>query len=459
MRRNAKSVFRLRTTLFTIFATFLSLASVEAAPKKPSVIVKVSDVSHVDRLTRKYNWRVVKTIPRGTAAVFVIDDVSEGQIKQLLKNEAGVLLIEDNKALPLDGGETVLPLDGGETVLPLDGGETVLPLGSDQDWSITQLLDGGETVLPLDELKMIRSSYAAIVSNVAPSKRVILQPAFRKIGLYPAIARATGRGVVIADLDTGGDTCHPMLKGIVTYTFVDGADANAPENCPTSATQTVPGYGHGTRVASLMRVMAPEARLWAVRVFDNSGSAQTSTIYEAIIFAADHGVNVINMSFGTATPSAMLDDAINYARSLGVTLVAAAGNSNVEPMLYPAQSTGVKGIVAVTNGDIKTSFSSYGSAAFISAPGYGLWTAHPNSQIAYVAGTSYASPLAAAEAALIIDSYQRTYNGSPTSSFVTSAMSVGTQNVDSLNSQYTGKLGQGRIYIPWALSVTPSATN
>ena len=135
----------------------------------------------------------------------------------------------------------MLPLDGGETVLPLDGGETVLPLGDPTDKLITSLLDGGETVLPLNELTVIRAAYQTLATSVTPSQKLLLQPGFRKIGLYPVVGKATGRGVVIADLDTGADACHEALRGIVLYTFVEGPDANAPENCPTSSTVAVSG--------------------------------------------------------------------------------------------------------------------------------------------------------------------------------------------------------------------------
>jgi len=369
----------------------------------------------------------------------------------LLKNEADIDFVVADATLPLDGGETVLPLDGGETVLPLDGGETVLPLGDTTDKLITSLLDGGETVLPLNDLTVIRTAYQTLANSVTPSQKLLLQPGFRKIGLYPVVGKATGRGVVIADLDTGADSCHEALRGIVLYTFLEGAAANAPENCPTSSTIPVPGYGHGTRVASLLRIVAPEATIWAMRVFDNSGSAQISDIYEAIVYAADHGVDVINMSFGTTQASTALEDAISYARSRGVTLVAAGGNSNVEPLMYPAQISGVKGVVGVTSKDIKASFSNYGKGATLSAPAY-IWAAHPNHQIAYVAGTSYASPLVAAEAALVIDGYQRTHRGWPSTFVVDGAMLIGAQYIDLLNPQYFLKLGRGRIYLPWALA-------
>jgi subtilisin family serine protease len=374
-------------------------------------------------------------------------------LKQLLKNEPGFTFAEDNKVIPLDGGETVLPLDGGETVLPLDGGETVLPLGGTGDQLINHLLDGGETVLPLGDLTAVRSAYAYLAAAVTPSAHLLLQPAFQKTGLYYAIPKATGRGVVIADLDTGVDTCHEALRGVVSFTFVTGPDANAPENCATDSTPVVPGFGHGTRVASLLRLGAPDATIWSMRVFDNSGSAQISTIYQAVVYAADHGVDVINMSFGTTAYSQTLQDAMDYAHSRGVILVAAGGNSNTDPLMYPAQMSNVAGVVAVTNGDVKTAISNYGKAADLSAPGYGLWAAHPNHKLAYVTGTSYASPLVAAEAALVIDSYQRMFRGTANLSYITFRMNLAVQPIDSLNPGFAGKLGHGRIYIPWALGI------
>ncbi len=121
----------------------------------------------------------------------------------------------------------------------------------------------------------------------------------------------------------------------MTYTFVE-TDPLAPEDCATNATIQAPGFAHGTAVSSLVRVTAPEASVWAMRVFDNTGTALTSDVYEAIVFAADHGVPVINMSFGMTSPSVALADAIAYAQGRGAVMVAAGGNSGVEPLMYPA---------------------------------------------------------------------------------------------------------------------------
>jgi subtilisin family serine protease len=455
VRRIAIRNHCLNSTLITICAVLFSLIPAYGAPKKASVIVKVNTVSRVSELAKKYGLKIKKSVNRGIGAAFVVEDLSQGQLKQLLKDEPDFAWVEDNKLVPLDGGETVLPLDGGETVLPLDGGETVLPLGASTDQLIAQLLQTGTSALSVEELNTIRSAYASLARWVTPSQKLLLQPGFRKIGLYPSVLRASGQRVIVADLDTGADTCHEALRGVVTFTFVEGADANAPENCPTNATVPVPGYGHGTAVASMIRMVAPQATIWAMRVFDNTGTAQTSDIYEAIIFAADHGVDVINMSFGTTQPSQALEDAIAYARERGVVMVAAGGNNNTEPLMYPAANPGVKGVIAVTNGDLKTTFSNYGSMTSFSAPGHGLWVAYPNHKLSYVAGTSYASPLVAGEVALIIDAYHRTLSGEPTSFMIDVAMFFGANFIDFLNPpQYLWKLGRGRIYIPWALNTT-----
>src|SRR5437762_2968001 len=316
MRRIAKLYPRFAAiTILVIAALVVSAPAFAKSPAKDRVLIKVNNTGRIPELANKFHLKVKKSVVSGTSGLLVVEDIPLGQLKQLLKDEADIDFVVEDAALPLDGGETVLPLDGGETVLPLDGGETVLPLGDTTDKLITSLLDGGETVLPLNELTVIRAAYQTLATSVTPSQKLLLQPGFRKIGLYPVVGKATGRGVVIADLDTGADSCHEALRGIVLFTFVEGPDANAPENCPTSSTVPVPGYGHGTRVASLLRIVAPEAAIWAMRVFDNTGSAQISDIYEAIVYAADHGVDVINMSFGTTQPSVALEDAINYARS------------------------------------------------------------------------------------------------------------------------------------------------
>ncbi len=450
MRRIAAGISGRLFPTFLVLAT-LTLFSVHlVAGPRTGLIVKLKPGSDAARLVGRHGLTVKKSVTRGSSSLLVINTANAKSLRSTLIMDAEVEYAEEDVAFPLDGGETVLPMDGGETVLPMGPAN---PATSDQ--TIWELLDGGETVLPMEEREIIKAAYAALAKMVTPSERLLVQPAFRKIGLYPSVSRATGRGVIIADLDTGADTCHPALRGVVTWSFVD--ETNTPENCPTSATAKVPGYGHGTAVGSLIRSVAPEATLWSLRVFDSSGTALISDIYDATVFAVDRGAKVINMSFGTTTKSETLQDAVQYARERGVTVVASAGNSNLEPLMYPARYSEVKGITATNSEDLKATFSNFGGEAFAAAPGVKMWVAYPNYQLTMVSGTSYSSPLAAAEAALVIDALQRQYSWHSYDN-VHYAMRRGTIDINRLNPLYYNKLGKGRIYIPWALDWTAFST-
>src|SRR5215469_15268451 len=104
MRRIAKVCRLVTPVLFFLFSIFVSFAPAQAQPKKSAVIVRVSDASQVDRLSRKFNWTVQLKVPVGNGALFVINDVSVGQAKQLLKNEPTVVFVEEDKVIPLEDG-------------------------------------------------------------------------------------------------------------------------------------------------------------------------------------------------------------------------------------------------------------------------------------------------------------------------------------------------------------------
>ena len=386
-----------RQTVFPLIVLFVLIACFpysSFAADKRGVIIRVRDSAQLQALAGRYGLNLKKTVSRDNGGLLVVDEEDSAALKALLKNEPSVGYVEDNVLIPLDNGETVLPLDNGETVLPLgetimplDNGETVLPLDNGE----TVLpLDNGETVLPLEQYLKIKAYYDRASKMLWPSKLLLIQTPLLKIGLYDAGLKATGKGVIVADLDTGADSCHPVLAGVFQLSFVD--EANTPENCPNPSTKHVPGYGHGTAVGSLIRTVAPEATLWSLRVFDSTGTAQVSDVYEAIIYATDHGAKVINMSFGATESSDTMKEAVQYAYDHGVILVGAAGNNGVEGLMYPAANSNVKGVVGVNNKDVKSSFSNYGRAANLSAPSVNIRVAYPGNNLSIASGTSYASP-------------------------------------------------------------------
>lgn len=143
-----------------------------------------------------------------------------------------------------------------------------------------------------------------------------------------------------------------------------------------------------------------------------------------------------------------------HAQSAPQKMVIVDINSASEAARY----SDVKGITTTNNDDLKATFSNFGGEAFAAAPGVKMWVAYPNYQLTVVSGTSYSSPLAAAEAALVIDALQRKYSWHSYDN-VHYAMRQGTVNINRLNPLYYNKLGKDRIYIPWALAGTANTTN
>ena len=111
----------------------------------------------------------------------------------------------------------------------------------------------------------------------------------------------------------------------------------------------------------------------------------------------------------------------------------------------------MRGVVAVTIAGIKAAFSNYGRNAFVSAPGVKVWVPYPNRQISLASGTSYASPMAAAEAVLLLSGYAQNHTSAPSRYWVDFALGYGSDPIDLLNDpKYWFKLGRGRISIPKA---------
>jgi hypothetical protein len=474
MRRNADKLTRLKLVpAITLIGITLCLPYTVFAQSssKDRVVIRVTDATQLQAVATKFGLSIKKMLNRdGNGGLLVVDGATARLLKEQIRGDAAVAWVEDEKIVPLDdNGETVLPLDdNGETVLPLgavvepldDNGETVLPL-DDNGETVLPLDDNGETVLPLtalDRLK-IKKYFNWAGQILTPSQKLLMQWPLFKIGLYNAQMRSTGKGIIVADLDTGVDTCHPVLEGTFQMSFV--SETTIPEDCATASTTHVPGFGHGTAVGGIIKLIAPEATLWSLRVFDSTGTAQAADIYEAIIYATDHGAKVINMSFGSVSQSQTIALAVNYAHQRGVILISAGGNSNVQGLMYPAANSQVRGVTSVTVKDVKSSFSNYATNAFVTAPGSKVWVPYPNHKIALASGTSYASPMAAAEAVLLLSGYAKTHSGTPNRYWLDLALGWGSDNVDMLNSPaYWFKLGRGRIYIPKAedLMGIPQAT-
>lgn len=212
---------------------------------------------------------------------------------------------------------------------------------------------------------------------------------------------ATGdAGVRIAILDTGMSTKHPDLVGKIVVS----------RNFSSSKTIT-DRNGHGSHVAGIAAAATNNARgvagvgyntsLMNVKVLGDNGSGFYSWIANGIIWAADNGADVINMSLGGASGSQVLLDAVNYAWNKGVLLVAAAGNGGVSSLSYPAAYEPIIAVAATTKTDTKPSWSNYGSWVDVAAPGLEIYSTYRGTSYATLSGTSMASPFVAGLAGLI----------------------------------------------------------
>ena len=212
-----------------------------------------------------------------------------------------------------------------------------------------------------------------------------------------------GAGVHVAVIDTGIDLKHQDLN----------ANIAGGKNCSTGRSYT-DGNGHGTHVAGTIAALkndrgvvgvAPEAKLWSVRVLNNSGSGTWSSVICGVDFVTSKApanggpITVANMSLGGGGASDNAcgkdnNDALHYAicrsRDAGVTYVVAAGNEGVDT----ATSYGAD--------DTFASFSNFGSAVDIAAPGVKIYSTWKGGGYATLNGTSMATPHVAGAAALYI---------------------------------------------------------
>jgi subtilisin family serine protease len=188
------------------------------------------------------------------------------------------------------------------------------------------------------------------------------------------------------------------------------------------------------------------ARLMPVKVLDCKGSGGSLEVAEGIRYAVDHGARVINMSLGMSCPQdskeqcppGLLTDAVAYAVSKGVVVVAASGNlgSGATPgaAFWPAAYPGVIGVGATDSSDKVTSFSNSGYFVDVVAPGYSILSTYPRSLnavgYAYESGTSMSTPFVSGLAALLLSANPSLSTTDVTNDILLSARDLGTPGWD-----------------------------
>lgn len=217
----------------------------------------------------------------------------------------------------------------------------------------------------------------------------------------------TGQGVKVAVLDTGISN-HMELNISGGVSTVDYTRSWNDDN------------GHGTHVAGIIGSqpgitsingiditgVAPAVNLYAVKVLSNIGFGNLLDILEGIDWAIANDMDIINMSFTSATYSQILEQMINNAYQKGILIVAASGNDGLNSTVrYPARFNNVLAISSVDNSLTISNFSSIGDEIDFAAPGDDILSTYNQGDYVYESGTSQATPHVSGILALLKEKY------------------------------------------------------
>jgi len=316
-------------------------------------------------------------------------------------------------------------------------------------------------LIALDLFEYVEPYYIYHLTYTPNDPQVGSQYHIGKIKAYQAWDITKGdTNVVIGIVDTGTDTDHPDMMSQFKYNsadlidgidndgdgFIDnnlGWDFEGDDNDPQ-----VVGSDHGVHVAGCAAAATDNGIGVAGPGFNckilpiRAGDANLTYGYQGITYAADHGADVINCSWGGPGGGQLGQDVIDYATiNMDALVVAAAGNDGNQDIFYPASYNYVLNVAWTgSNDDVSTS-SNYGYNIDVCAPGGAIYSTVNNGTYNFSSGTSMASPVAAGCVALVrsqfpfLDAIQ-----------AGEQLKVNCDDIYSLNSNvYQDKLGTGRV--------------
>jgi type VII secretion-associated serine protease mycosin len=274
--------------------------------------------------------------------------------------------------------------------------------------------------LPRQRVRVRAAQPVRKLKNVGMADPLWMEPQWGllKIGMPMVWGRFSGAPrVTVAVIDTGVDTVHPDLAPSI----VPGASVVAGTSGPDD------DHGHGTHVAGVIAAsifdgrglngVAPQCRIMPVKVLDREGKGDTGDIVAGLVWAVNHGAKVVNMSLGGAGGSRALMEAVQYAQSKDVLVVAAMGNEGANSQEYPAGYPGVMAVGATDRDDRQADFSNFCSWISVSAPGVDILSTLPTRPVGVTRnegkelgqdvmdGTSMAAPFVAGLAGLLRSAY------------------------------------------------------
>ncbi|HEY3375715.1 MAG TPA: S8 family serine peptidase [Candidatus Aquicultor sp.] len=327
-----------------------------------------------------------------------------------------------------------------------------------------------------DLFEYAEPNYKRKAADITPNDTLYSEQwGLAKIGMPTAwgVASSSSNAVKVAILDTGVDTSHEDLQGIFAM------DPNNPSRIlgkhfysDVSGRQLsddilTDNAGHGTHIAGIIAAVANNskgiagiasaAKIMPVKILDDVGYGDDANIAQGIIWAADNGAHIVNMSLAGPAQSRTLADAIKYAHDKGVVVVAATGNEASSEPNYPAAYDGVIGVGATDTNDTWVPQSNFGNYVDVTAPGMSIISTFPPAKsydgqpYEVHSGTSMAAGFVSGLAALLCSINPNLTNAMIEGKIYASADDLGTVGWD----RY---FGYGRINAARAVSMPADST-
>lgn len=403
-------------------ASFVLLAAAWPLAAQSTYVIATSPGTDIGALSAEYSFSVLKSWRNSVIGLNSVSAVVPFSATALaeLKAEPGVVDVESNAIVQNPETETTsqvaapnpgaLPNLFGPSMPVLYYGNWVLPAYITQPSAqLIRLTDaqydfgGGTGIVAIIDTG-VDTGHPGLQGSLVPGfdfTRNRPDTVSELYDLNPAIAAALAQGN--SRLANAGPTTP-----ILSQSTVEILDQSTVEILDQSTVEILDGenlpgaFGHGTMMAGLVHLIAPQAQIMPLKSFRPDGSAQLADIAAAIFYAADNGADVLNMSFGFASSSPLLSTAIAYAANHGVILVSSAGNAGQPIVQYPGGYSSVVDVGSTTLSDQRSTFSNYGNVN-AAAPGEGLVTFFPGGLYAAGWGTSFSTALVSGAAALFED--------------------------------------------------------